>query len=202
MLAADVWKEPCCLGPVSSGAEGAWLGCVRVAARVMRSNVTDPRSGGSSGRGGSWRETTVVARPGLLISLSRGWIVDAALFVSLTLALVLSMRVAGASPLFCLVVLLFDREGLSSRRCRAMRACQRRHAVPSSLCAPRLGFNILWALRKRCPHCLNECVSSWQFTQWPRLSLSAAERSVDESRSLQKGGSSVSMDMQTTLSST
>ena len=49
-----------------------------------------------------------------------------------------------------------------------------------------------------CLPCIRECVTSWQFKQWSRFSLSAVVRVDDKSRPLQRGGSSVWMGMQTT----
>ena len=52
------------------GAEGAWLACVRVSARV-RGTVTDSRGGGNSGTGGRGRDSTMMTRPRLLVTLFR-----------------------------------------------------------------------------------------------------------------------------------
>ena len=57
--------------------------------------------------------------------------------ILLALALVLSAQVAAAGVFFFVFFSLFEREGLSSRRCRTMRACQRQYASPSSPTCPR-----------------------------------------------------------------
>ena len=51
--------------------EGVWLVRVRVSASVVRSPVTDARGGGNSGRDGRGRDSTVVNRPRLLVTLFR-----------------------------------------------------------------------------------------------------------------------------------
>ena len=80
----------------AANAEDSWLARVRVSAGVVKGTVTDARGGGNSGKGGRGWDSTLVARPRLLVDLVRMRVVTVVLCGGLTLTLVLPTRVTTA----------------------------------------------------------------------------------------------------------
>lgn len=105
----------------------------------------------------------------------RVYVIAVALFVLLTLALMLPTRVAGATFLLFMVVLSVRSRGVvlepvSDHGC--LPTSVRRTVVTE--CSKVRAQYTARVKQVVSTHCLNELVSSWQFRQSPGLSLSAA----------------------------
>ena len=104
----------------------------------------------------------MVARPSLLVTLFRVCAVAVVVFILLSLAWWCPRELPRRRVFFWLFW-LFEREGLSSRRYRSMRACQHRYASPSSPGCPTSGFKQPFALMKGST--LFECVRVFRVVQ-------------------------------------
>ena len=124
-------------------------------------------------------------------------VVAVVVIILLALALVLPTRVTAAAAICfmffmtCLSPRFYSRDGIGSGVLANVCAPHRRHRVVQGQ-----GFNSR-SRYKRCLHCLNGCVSSWQFMRGLWFSRRAVARAIGVCRPLHRGGSSVWMEKQT-----